>query len=729
MVRLPSRAAHKAEGGRKLAVIGGRLEDDNEKIFGEMHRLSGGNMLIFPTASSEPEAVGQESLEAFQAHGFTAQVAPLFGDAAPDLAYDPALIDMISAAGGIYFSGGDQANILAALAPGGMESPALSAIRAAQDAGALLAGSSAGAAMMSQPMMMGGTSLEAVIHGVTEDPEKPGLLMGDGLGFFPFGMVDQHFIKRGRLGRMVVAMVRAGVTHGYGVDENTALILEGAAGHVVGEYGVMMIDLEPSFIDPRGRTFQDVSLSYLDDGDRIDMRNRRVFPGAGKRRVFKRDMTYRAPIRSRRNVFAAYTLYDLMARLVLGDPSVYAADRSEAYDARSGFNVAVLLERVSPHTRCMIATPESGMRMTALDFCATINCEKLSATRIADRTGPRQARTYGMEPNPDAKIVLLGSSPLKSATEMLQAPLALAGNGPVGVLAAASAEPHDVAAEHVELLQSRGVEAVDLDVNIDTVEYTARDEPLLEYIESLQAIFICGGNQTRLVETLLHRGEESALLRAIARAHAKGATLIAASGAASALSGVMIAGGSTYEALRFGVSSDMGHQGLVIQEGIGLFSGGIIDQNLMRGERLGRLVVACAEEHERFGIGVFEDSSVIASHAGTRLEGAGRNGFVLIEIDPLHLVLQSDNFVANGIRLTIIGPGDSVDLTTNTVTRAGPAAVHDALLSNLVGGLAAEAGAVAVGERAGVKGVAITEGSLIDGTAVIDLECPRDEFG
>ena len=54
--------------------------------------------------------------------------------------------------------------------------------------------------------------------------------MGTGLGFFPFGMVDQHFIKRGRLGRLVVAMAEAGVRRGFGIDENTALLVEGGAG-------------------------------------------------------------------------------------------------------------------------------------------------------------------------------------------------------------------------------------------------------------------------------------------------------------------------------------------------------------------------------------------------------------------------------------------------------------------------------------------------------------------
>ena len=240
---------------------------------------------------------------------------------------------------------------------------------------------------------------------------------------------------------------------------------------------------------------------------------------------------------------------------------------------------------------------------------------------------------------------------------MLAAIVASVGAGPVGVLAAASAEAGRTAVEHIALLAGLGVQAVDLGVTIDTVDYAVQDSELLERIAGLRGVLLCGGNQIRLVETLLHRGEESAVLRAIARAHAQGAALIAASGAASALSGVMIAGGSSYEALRYGVSSDTGHRGLVIQEGIGLFGGGIVDQNLLAGNRLGRLLVACAEESERYGVGIFEDSAVIATAAGMRLEAAGKHGFLLAEIDPMALVLQSDSFIANGIRVTVLAPG------------------------------------------------------------------------
>jgi cyanophycinase len=728
MARFPSKAALRAEGGRKLAVIGGRLEDGNAAVYAEMHRLSGGRILIFPTASSEPREVGNESLTAFRAHGFEAEVAPLYGRGAAAGASDAELLEMVGRFGSVYFTGGHQAKILAALAPDGEASPALAAIRAAHDAGGLVAGSSAGAAVMSQPMLLGGTSLEAVVHGVAQAPENPGLLIGTGLGFFPFGMVDQHFIKRGRLGRLIVAMDWAGQRVGFGVDENTALILEGAAGKVVGEYGVMMIDLTQARNDSGGGTYQDVRLSYLDDGDGIDMRTRKTHPGPAKRKLRKREQAYRSRVRSRRNAFGAYTLYDLMARLVLGDPDTYAEDAVEAFDAKSGVSVSVILKRDSRETRCLIATPESGLRMTALDFRASISSEKLSATLIADRIG-RRARTYGMDPSPEARIVLLGSSPLNSAAKMLERPLGLLKSGSVGVLAAASAEPGPTARDHVALLARHGIEGIDLGVSIDTVEYTARDEDFLESFATMAGILLCGGNQIRLVETLLHRGEESALLRAIARAHAKGVPLIAASGAASALSGVMIAGGSTYEALRFGVSSDVGHPGLAIQEGIGLFAGGIVDQNLIGKERLGRLVVACAEEHERFGIGIFEDSAVIASQAGMRLEAGGRDGFALIEIDPGKLVLQSDNFEANGVRLTVLGPGDTVDLTSGEISRAGPVAASCAILQRLVEGLAQEAGAAVAGDTAGIHGVTVRPHDSAEASAWIDLICPRDEYG
>lgn len=724
-------AERAAVGGNRLAVIGGRLEDNNIAVYGEMHRLSGGRILVFPTASGEPKEVAEETVAAFRSHGFEAAAALLTAENAATRAFDPGLVAEVGAWGSVYFTGGDQAKIVAALQQGGAETPVLAAIRATHAAGGLVAGSSAGAAMMSQPMLLGGTSLESVVHGVTTDPGRPGLLMGAGLGFFRFGMLDQHFIKRGRLGRLIVAMQAAGISRGFGVDENTALLVEGDVARVCGEYGVIVIDLRKRRTE-EGRQIQDFRLSYVDDGDWIDLTRLRAYPGAAKRRVRQREIVYRAPGHSRRNIFGAYALYDLMARLVLGDQAAYSADRGEALDVKSGVNATVALEKARRISRGMIATPETGLRMTAINFRAALIREKLSAKRIADQA-QRRGWTYGVKPNPEARLVLLGSSPMSSDPAMLEPLRALVGSGPVGVIAAASAEPARTAAEHVRLLKRLGVAAIDLGVTIDTVEYVAQDAEMLARIEGMRGLLLCGGNQIRLVETLLHRGEESAVLRAIARAHSAGAALIAPSGAAAALSAVMIAGGSSSEALRYGVASDLGHPGLVIQEGIGLFGGGIVDQNLISGNRLGRLIVACAEESERFGVGICEDSAVVAAQAGTRLEARGKHGFVLVEIDPANLVLHSDSFVANGIRLSLVGPGDMADLGTNQIIRAEPGATSATLLGNLVAKLARAVGVPEhrTGDEDGAvsrRGARIRCHSLDAVTAVLDLESPRDEY-
>ena len=461
----------------------------------------------------------------------------------------------------------------------------------------------------------------------------------------------------------------------------------------------MLIDMGPATADPDGRSFRDFRLSYLDDGDGLDLARFRPEPGMGKRRPRKREIAYRAPARSRRNVFGAYTLYDLMARLVLGDPASYSIDHAEAFDARSGDqrhrrDRAPAAPLQGPHRHAGERPQDVGAELPLLDH-------QRAPQRHPPRRPHRQPRPHlrhdpeprGAHRAPRLLAAHRPTRPCSPAPWRSSAPAPSASSPPPPPRP--SAPPPSTWRSSRSTASTRSTSAI----TIDTVDYAAQNHELLDEIAGLRGILFCGGNQIRLVETLLHRGEESAVLRAIANAHAHGAVLIAASGAASALSGVMIAGGSSYEALRYGVSSDTGHRGLVIQEGIGLFAGGIVDQNLIGGNRLGRLVVACAEESERFGIGVFEDSAVIASHAGTRLQATGQHGFLLVEIDLTALELQSDSFVARGVRLTALGPGDTVDLATGAIEREASTDATAALLARLIDGLAGEAGPNAAGAR------------------------------
>ncbi|MEM9668793.1 MAG: cyanophycinase [Pseudomonadota bacterium] len=652
---------------RRLAIIGGRLEDDNRDVYREMRRLSEGRILIFPTASSEPYEVGEETREAFQIHGFECGVAHLSSENAHEAAFDPKLIEQVDNYRSVYFTGGDQAKIYHALVQNGADTPLLKAIRHAASQGGLLSGSSAGAAIMSDDMIMGGTSFEAIASGIAPTPEMPGLLLGKGFGFFKRGLVDQHFIKRGRLARLVVALANSQQRCGFGIDENTALFVEGSTARVIGEYGMFFIDMKDAEVDLENSTFSNIRVDYLDDGDMMDLDRFTTKPSESKRKVKKDDIAYGAPAKSPRNAFGAYAIYDLVARLVLGDIRTYNKDELVSIDPKSLIGSSVELERVKRKSRCYVSTPSSGMRITAVNLIASMRREVLDAETVEARLG-RGARTLGLNLTGDSRIILLGSSPIYYQPEKLKEFLELI-EGPIGVIGAASFEARRAAADHVTFFQGYGLDAVDLAITHDTIDYTSKDPDCLEKIRSSKTLFLCGGNQIRLVDTLLHRGEESPVLHAVATAYANGAVIVAASGAASAMSDVMISGGTTSEALRYGVASDLGHQGLVVQQGLGIFPSGIVDQNMLTAKRLGRLVVACGEENERFGFGICEDSAIVTSNFGNELTAIGQHGFVQVETDPIKIAPTEDRFIVKGIKLRMVGPGDVVDLQSDYIER------------------------------------------------------------
>lgn len=701
-------------------MIGGRLEDDNAAVYAEMHRLSGGRIVVFPTASGEPEVVGQEVLDVFRAHGFDAVLAPVFGEGAAAAAADPAIGALVLDYGSVFFTGGNQALITAALAPKGRSTPLLDAIHDARAAGGLVAGSSAGAAMMSDVMIEGGTSLEAATYGVVTDPDKPGLLLGEGLGFFTHGVVDQHFIKRGRFGRLAMALASSGTRRGYGIDENTALFVNDDRGWVVGEYGVFLLDMRDARFDRRRRNISYIGVSYLDDGDAFDLDDYAVTVGDGKRVVADSEVAYRAPAHTARNVFGAYTLYDLLARLVLGDVRSYTADEARAIEPKMGISTSVRLERLSGETVGLIAWREAMLRMTALGFRASMIERKLDAAQLAASRRAALARDYGVVPGVDARLVMLGSSPLRCEA-LLESVVGLCG-GKIGIIAAASSDSRYEADNWARAFRRHGIEAEDLGITIDNVETS--DEVLIGRIAELKTIILTGGNQIRLVETLLHRGEVTPVLQAVVQAYAAGATVVASAGAASALSGSMIAGGSSYEALRYGVASDMGRRGIVIQEGIGLFGPAIVDQNLAKSRRLARLLVACAEEGVRFGLGLCEESGVVANADNTLLTVVGMRGVVLLEVDPQTTKMQGDDLQTLGTRVHLALAGDMIDLNAGVVIRSAPAAEAEAVLKDMIGELLDDC--IGVGDGSPDGPIILRFSSSGGGCGILDVESIRD---
>ena len=86
---------------------------------------------------------------------------------------------------------------------------------------------------------------------------------------------------------------------------------------------------------------------------------------------------------------------------------------------------------------------------------------------------------------------------------------------PVGVIATASAEPQAVAAETVALLERHGIRAVDLGATRDRLRSEAGRQALIERIGGLKSFLVTGGNQRRLIDGLLFRGEETPVLKAL----------------------------------------------------------------------------------------------------------------------------------------------------------------------------------------------------------------------
>jgi cyanophycinase len=135
------------------------------------------------------------------------------------------------AAGGIFFTGGDQLRITSLL--GGTEVDF--ALHEAYRKGTVIAGTSAGASVMSATMIIGGDE--------DSSPYQGSISMGPGMGLVHQVVIDQHFAQRGRLGRLVSAVAQQPAILGIGIDEDTAVIINSKnCMKVIGSQTVTVVD-------------------------------------------------------------------------------------------------------------------------------------------------------------------------------------------------------------------------------------------------------------------------------------------------------------------------------------------------------------------------------------------------------------------------------------------------------------------------------------------------------
>lgn len=297
----------------RLVIVGGALDPENTAVYGAVleGRLGDGPLCVIPTASSDPEESMAGMVADLDRHGGagTAQGVLLPRDA-PQRARDPSIASELRGCSGFYFTGGSQSRILDVFLPDGDTTAAYRALRERWLEGAVLAGSSAGAAMMSGVMISGGSSEGALRHGVADRPEAEGVQLRPGMGFFE-PIVDQHFLARGRIGRLVVAVTHPTVPGvGFGIDENTALVVEGTAASVVGASGVVVVDGREASVPVAGRP-TDVRIALAGSGDVIDLRSFDIRRERGKRGVPLED----GPLRTGEDPFARWAFLETLAGL------------------------------------------------------------------------------------------------------------------------------------------------------------------------------------------------------------------------------------------------------------------------------------------------------------------------------------------------------------------------------------------------------------------------------
>ena len=151
-------------------------------------------------------------------------------------AHDPKKIAALKAAKIIFLGGGDQERFMRIIS----NTPVKETIRAARNNGALIAGTSAGASVMSEAMITGNALMDTVLSSTFKRLSKGNLELKEGLGLLDSVIIDQHFVVRSRYNRMLSAIMEHPNYNCIGINESTAIIVDNGWATVTGESQVIV---------------------------------------------------------------------------------------------------------------------------------------------------------------------------------------------------------------------------------------------------------------------------------------------------------------------------------------------------------------------------------------------------------------------------------------------------------------------------------------------------------
>ncbi|WP_432432689.1 cyanophycinase [Clostridium swellfunianum] len=216
-----------------LIIIGGAEDKKGEKeILKEVCSKidkEREELVIATVATDLPKEVGAEYKMIFEKLGVR-NISILNVEDRKD-AFENHNVEMVQKASLIFFTGGDQLKITSLL--GG--SPLFKALHESNQNGCVYVGTSAGASVVSDTMVITGDD--------EESPKKCTLKMAPGLGLIKNVIIDQHFAQRGRIGRLLVAVAENPESLGIGIDEDTAIMVNNKGEfQVTGSGAVYVID-------------------------------------------------------------------------------------------------------------------------------------------------------------------------------------------------------------------------------------------------------------------------------------------------------------------------------------------------------------------------------------------------------------------------------------------------------------------------------------------------------
>src|SRR4051794_8145726 len=254
-----------------LVIIGGHEnKDDDPLILKEVvRRVDDGKLVVATVASEVPDELWEDYERVFRRLGVK-HLYKLDVESRED-AFSDRKVQILSDADAVFFTGGDQLRITTLLGA----SPVCERLREIYHGGGMICGTSAGASVMSDTMLVGGGDDASARVGRT-------VRMAPGLALVSDVLIDQHFAERGRVGRLLGAVAQNPRQLGIGIDENTAIIVEENRFRVIGSGAVYIVDCNgvthsniAEASPDRALSVYDVRLHVLSAGEWFDLAVRR----------------------------------------------------------------------------------------------------------------------------------------------------------------------------------------------------------------------------------------------------------------------------------------------------------------------------------------------------------------------------------------------------------------------------------------------------------------------